>query len=109
MFFVHSVYSVRYDSRYVSLEHLLLSLNLSQTTTPCRKTGVTLHSRVRYKEIQAHTCCGPLFSSVKPDLLFNHPLPKRLGSALGLRGSGSGFEIWDLRFGVEGRDLRVEG
>jgi len=38
----------------------------SGDTTPCRMTGVTLHSHVRYKEIQARTCCGPLFSSVKP-------------------------------------------
>ena len=28
-------------------------------------TGVILHSHVSYKEIQARTCCGPLFSSVK--------------------------------------------
>jgi len=27
---------------------------------------VTLHSHVHYKEIWARTCCGPLFSSVKP-------------------------------------------
>ena len=29
-------------------------------------TGVTLHGHVHYKEIQARTCSGPLFSSVKP-------------------------------------------
>ena len=32
-------------------------------TTPCRMTGVTLLSRVHYKEIHACTCSGPLFSS----------------------------------------------
>ena len=26
---------------------------------PCRMTGVTLHSHVRSKEIEARTCCGP--------------------------------------------------
>jgi hypothetical protein len=34
--------------------------------TPCRMATVTLHSHVRYKEIQARTCYGPLFSSVRP-------------------------------------------
>ena len=29
-------------------------------------TGLTLHSHVHYKEMYAHTCSGPLFSSVKP-------------------------------------------
>ena len=29
---------------------------------PCRMTGVTLHSHVRYKETQARICCVPLFS-----------------------------------------------
>ena len=35
-------------------------------TSPCRMTAVTLHSHVRYKAIEVRTCCGPLFSSVKP-------------------------------------------
>ena len=38
----------------------------SGDTTPCGMTGVTSHRHDRYKEIQARTCCGPLFSSVKP-------------------------------------------
>ena len=38
----------------------------SGDTTPCRITGVTLHSHVHYKEIYARTCSGPLRSSVKP-------------------------------------------
>ena len=29
------------------------------------QNGVTLHSHVFCKELQARTCCGPLFSSVK--------------------------------------------
>ena len=40
----------------------------SGNTTPCRMTGVTLHSQVHYKEVQARTCSGPLFSSAKPYL-----------------------------------------
>ena len=35
--------------------------NPSGDTTPCAIIGVTLQSHVRYKEIQARTCCGPLF------------------------------------------------
>jgi len=38
----------------------------SGDTTPCKMTGVTLHSHVHYKEISARTCSGPLISSVKP-------------------------------------------
>ena len=37
----------------------------SGDTTPCKMTGVTLHSHVHYKEIKARTCSGPLFSSVQ--------------------------------------------
>ena len=40
-------------------------------TTPCRMTGVTLHSHVRYKDINVRTCCGPLFSSVD---LYSHTM-----------------------------------
>ena len=38
----------------------------SGDTTPCWMIGVTLHSHVRYEELQARTCCGFLSSSVKP-------------------------------------------
>ena len=43
-----------------------LKVTPSGDTTPCRMTGVTLHSHVHYTEIYARTCSGPLFSSVKP-------------------------------------------
>ena len=42
------------------------SLSMSGVTTLCRMTGVTSHGHVRYKEIQARTCCGLLSSPVKP-------------------------------------------
>ena len=32
--------------------------NVSGDAIPCRMTGVTLHSHVHYKEIQACTCSG---------------------------------------------------
>ena len=38
----------------------------SGDTTPCRMTRMTLQSHVHYKEIYTRTCCGPLFSPVKP-------------------------------------------
>ena len=39
---------------------------LSGYATPCGMTGLTLHRHIRSEEIQARTCCGPLFSSAKP-------------------------------------------
>jgi len=48
----------------------------SGDTTPCRMTGVTLHSHVRYKEIYARTCSGHGSSSpVLPALLFRLSTP----------------------------------
>ena len=44
----------------------ILYTHTSVDTTPW--TGVTLHSHVHHKEIQARTCSGTLFASVKPVL-----------------------------------------
>ena len=35
-----------------------LSLQTLGIPTPCRTTGVTFHSHVRYEEIQARACTG---------------------------------------------------
>ena len=46
---------------------------LSGDTTPCRMTGVTLHSHVHYKEIYARTCSGPgLISPYSPHPTTNY-------------------------------------
>ena len=49
-------------------------VGVSGDTTPCRMTGVALHSHVHHTEIQARTCSGPLFSSVKP---YSHTISLR--------------------------------
>ena len=51
---------------HTSVVALPLAESASGDTTPCRMTRMTLYSHVRYEEIQARTCCRPLFSSVKP-------------------------------------------
>jgi len=62
---------------------------------------VTLHSHVRYKEIVACTCCGPMFFSVKP---YSHTMSMCVASARAepflqkLRGMG--FGVYGLVFSV---------
>ena len=62
---VESPFPVSLTSTFLEQETgVMLSLHLKATmmsgdTTPCRITGVNLHSHVHNKQIRARTCSGP--------------------------------------------------